>query len=91
MNKLEQIINRCKGSVTLECNEHRSAYQTVEENLRSLSIGNLTPELLKAMTDKDTCFILQFYPNTPVGYYRIAHYSLDRLLDAALYILDNPS
>jgi len=31
---------------------------------------------------------IQFYPDTPIGFYNILHYDLDKALDLALEIID---
>lgn len=39
------------------------------------------------MKDFDTIIEIHFYPDTPVGFYKIFHYDLDMAIDEALLIL----
>lgn len=93
---LDELTQRCKGSVTIEFNEHRSCYQTVEMYMEeemcgeknSDSISELNcQEILQEMIKRDTVVKLQFYPSTPIGFYRITHYSLKEALKEALFII----
>ena len=66
-----------KCGLHLEHNEHRNYYQTVEE---CYDPGDFVSEeeWLKAIKE-DSVWILHWYPNTPIGFNRIAASTLDAL------------
>jgi hypothetical protein len=88
MDKLQQLMSRCKCGVHLQVNGHRDVYQSVAERLdqyEALAGGlELADEVRQKMIEKDTIIDLQFYPDTPIGSYSIYHYDLDAALDQAL-------
>lgn len=91
-NKMKQIIKKCKCGVFLRANEHKDYYQTVEQYLieqiiDQAEIDEIGKDVWNKMIELDTIFILQFYPNTPVGFYKIFHYDYDKLIKKALDIL----
>lgn len=61
--------------------------QIVEWDEQQDCIPNIPPDLLKAIVDTDTIVDLHFYPDTPIGSYRIIHHDLEAALDEALTIL----
>lgn len=92
MEKLNQLLARCKCGVFLTVNEHRDYYQSVSERLETLGDRNSDGlELDEAVRAKcietDTLIELQFYPDTPIGFYTIYHYDIDAALDEALACL----
>ena len=91
MDKLKELLTRCKCGVFLIVNEHRDYYQTVEQRLEEVAgyecPPEIAPEVRAAMIATDTMIDLQFYPDTPIGSYRIVHYDLDAALDEALNCL----
>jgi len=65
--------------VYLYVNDHRNLYQTAAEWLddqTSLGVG-VDAETRQMMIDRDTIVDLQFYPSTPIGFYRVLHWNLD--------------
>ena len=90
MDKLIQLINRCRCGVFLHANPHRDAYQSVEDWLRDQEalmefvVKDILPPVRDRMVKLDTIVDLHFYPNTPVSFWRILHYDLDAALDWAL-------
>lgn len=44
-------------------------------------------DIFEQMVKRDTVLCLQFYPITPIGFYRIYHYDYDELIKQAKYIL----
>lgn len=90
MNKLEQLIDKCKASVNLTINLHKDYYETVEERLKSFDpedIADISEDVRKKMIDMDRIVELQFYPDTPIGSYVVYHWSVDAAIDEALTIL----
>lgn len=84
-----------KCSLSLEHNPHRSYHQTVaqwERDLQSASNQDDVEPLVVGWVDldqrqralaADDVWVLQWYPHTPVGSYRLIAHDLDVLLDTA--------
>ena len=89
MNKLNQLKNKCKCSVSLTINNHKDYYQSAQEYINELQDKQeIDQETIEKMIELDTIIELRFYPNTPVGFYSIYHYDLDTIINQALDILD---
>jgi hypothetical protein len=84
-DKIQKILERCKCSFTIEVNDHRDVYETVETYVSS---EDISPEVLAEMIAKDTVVRVQFYPDTPVGFYVIYHHDLDAALNEAIQIIE---
>ena len=89
MDKLKQLMALCKCGVHLTVNDHRDVYRTAAEELDNLhSCGfDVTPEIRAKIIETDTIIDLHFYPDTPIGFYKILHHDIDAALDEALAIL----
>lgn len=92
MDKLKQLMNRCEYGVHLTINGHRDRNETAEQWIAqqkeapaSLYISN---DAQAAILASNTIVDLQFYPYTPVCFYRIVHHDLDKALDEALANLE---
>lgn len=85
-DKIQRLLARCKCGVHLTVNEHRDSYLPAGEFLDDLeSLGfAVQPEVRAGIIETDTIIDLHFYPDTPVGFYKILHYDLDAALDEAL-------
>lgn len=87
MDKLKLLLNRCKCGVHITVNDHRDVYQTAKQVIEDLESMDHTvdDETVRAkMIEMDTIVDLHFYPDTPVGFYKVLHYDLDMALDIAL-------
>ncbi len=91
MDKLSELLSKCKCGVFVSVNEHRDYYQTAEESLKEDDCLECPPEIelevRSVMIEKNTIIIVQFYPDTPIGSYSIYHHDLDKALDQALNCL----
>jgi hypothetical protein len=91
--KLKKLISLCRCSVYLEVNKHKDYYMTAEEELKEKDGRECPPEInddvRKIMIETNTIVCIQFYPHTPVGFYVVYHYDLDKCLDDALSCFDN--
>lgn len=92
MDKLTQLLARCKYGVYLTVNEYRDYYETVERRLDEFYANlerapDIEPEVRTKMIELDMIVDLQFYPDTPSGSYQVLHYDLDAALDIALKCL----
>jgi len=91
MDKLLELISKCKCHISLEINEHRNYYATVKETLDELNSLECPPsydeEIKNKMIKWDTIISLQFYPITPIGFYSLLDSDLDSILTRALNCL----
>lgn len=95
MDKLKTLMAACKCGVYLEVNPQRSVYDTAEQwfaNHEAIlgPLDDLPPETRAEMIRLDTVIDLHFYPDTPVGFFRVLHFDLDAALDEALGCLEGP-
>lgn len=93
MDKLNKLTQRCKCGVYLSINEHRNYYETVEEHIKSSFITedfseSIDKGIYEKMKELNVIIELQFYPDTPIGFYTVYHYDLEMALDKALIILN---
>lgn len=89
MNKLQKLIDLCSCGVYVQVDEHKDYYQSVWQFLEDRgAIDDTPPELLNSMMLNDTIVCVTFYPDTPVGFYTVYNYDLDKALDVALNILE---
>lgn len=91
MEKLKELLTRCKCGVHLTVNEHRDKYKTVSEALEVFDTLNMTddlaPEVRQMILETDTIIDLHFYPETPVGFHHVLHFDVDLVLQEALMCL----
>ena len=48
---------------------------------------DISKEVYEKMIELNTIIELQFYPDTPIGSYKIYHYDLEMAIDEALTII----
>lgn len=87
MDKLKYLIENCKNSVTVEVNGHRDIYMSVLEFLEDDS-NEIDKGILNKMVETDMVVRIQFYPDTPVGFYIVYHYDVEKALDECIEILN---
>ena len=81
MMTLDELVARCKASVMLTINGHRDVYGTVEQYISETD--EVTSEVMARFHEGADVFELQFYPSTPIGFYRVWGTSLADVLDLA--------
>ena len=87
MDKLQKLLSLCKCGVILTINDHRNIYQSAATYLDDLDdLACIDSEIRAKIIETDTIIDLHFYPDTPVGFYKIIHYDLDAALDEALSV-----
>lgn len=79
---------RHEGSLSLTHNKHKSFYRTVQQSIDDGDHGYadddwVSPEQRQKAIETNDCWILQWYPDTPVGFCILAAADLDVLLAAA--------
>ena len=75
-----------KASLYLTHNEHLSNYETVAQAIEDGDFGMrdwVSEEQKQKAIAANDCWILQWYPDTPIGFYVRAAADLDVLLEAA--------
>lgn len=90
MNGFKKLLGRCKCGVFLTINEHRDYYQSVADRLdefRERDWSDFTDEEAAEMLAADTIVELQFYPDTPGGFYCVVSHDLDVAIKKALACL----
>ena len=91
MNDVEkQLRSLLKGeftSLSIEFNRHKAHYDTAAVAIRDGTYRNAEwvsiAEKQNAI-EKDSVWTLQWYPDTPIGFYELAASSLDAVIRAAL-------
>lgn len=77
---------RHEAGLILSHNEHRGVYQTLRDWLANQNDDDadwVSDEQLEKALAEDSCWRLQWYPQTPVGFFVIYAADLDALLSAA--------
>jgi len=91
MSNLNELIGLCKACVAIEINDHKSVYTSVAEHMNEHPacefLHEIEPDVLQKMIDTDTVIDIQFYPDTPIGFYKIYHYDIDMAIDMAIDII----
>lgn len=94
MDKLKELMSRCKATVYVSVNDHLNVYETAAQRLEDAADWECPPEIEPDVRAKiietNTLVEVHFYPDTPVGSYMIWHYDLDAALDQALACFDEP-
>ena len=96
MNSLENIIKRCKCGVYLTVNQNRDVYETVEQRIDEINERDfdnngghenyeveIDDELKARLIKTDCIYELQFYPNTPIGFYIVYGENLEEVITKA--------
>lgn len=92
IEKLNKLVSKCKGSVTITYNDHTTNYQTIKQHIEEDFCNNyedLDPSIKDEIIRRNQIVEIQFYPDTPIGSYFIAHYDLEMALNEALSILND--
>jgi hypothetical protein len=85
-------LPRHKASLRLTHNEHRSYYESPadfiegREQLTGLELEWAAPGQKEKAIVEDSIWHLQWYPQTPIGFYDLYAADLDVLLDAAMKV-----
>ena len=92
IDKLKDLLDRCKFLVSVTVNEHRDYYETAEKALEDARGYECPPEIddevRKVMIDTNTIVRVHFFPRTAGSSYEIWHHDLDAALDVALACFD---
>lgn len=93
MEKLKKLIERCKCGVHITVNAHRDYYETVEQHFKGNPITeedleDIEPDVYEKMKELNVIVELQYYPDTPIGFYKVYHYDIELAVDEALSSLN---
>ena len=70
MNKLKELLSKCKASVSITVNKHRDYYQSVEEHIEEQAlideelIDEIGKEVYEEMKKTNTIVEIQAYPES---------------------------
>ncbi len=87
MDKLKQIMRLCKCSVSINIDEHKDYYETVEEYVIQQKREEIPQEIWDKMVENNTCIEIHAYPNTPISFHSVYHYDLDAALDNMIKLI----
>lgn len=87
LNK-EELWPRHNDSLHLTHNQHKGYYQTVAQSIEEEGFGYteecwISDEQKQKAIDTNDCWFIQWYPDTPVGFYVLSGCDLDAVLEAA--------
>jgi hypothetical protein len=95
MTPLDKLLSLCKCGVHITVNAHRNYYETAENYWKGLCAGDkdlvneVSPEVVKTMLDTNTIVQIQAYPETPVGFYSVYHYDINKAIEEAIRCLED--
>ena len=92
MPTVQDLLNRCKCGVFIEVNVHRDYYESVETYLGRCGMNggpaDVDPAVKELMVKCDTIIAIQAYPETPIGFVNIYHYSLQMAVAETLRAIE---
>ena len=89
MEKLNKLAARCKASGHLTYRGQSAYYETMADLLHDPEDKDsfLSEEDYQLCLFTDKYWELQFYPDTPVGFYKFIGSDVEKLLDKALEVV----
>lgn len=74
-----------KAGLSLEHNEHKNYYESAEQFIANSELAKdfESPEAMTRAIEADSIWVLQWYPETPVGFHRVAATTLYDVLRLA--------
>lgn len=89
MEQLKWLMDNCKASVSITCNNHRdqhiSSKKYLEELDALLNISNdISPDVWNKMINTDTIVEVIAYPDMPIGSYRAYHYDIEAAIEEVI-------
>ena len=89
MDKFKELVSLCKAGVHLSVNTHRDFYESVEQHITTEERQEIDADVFAEMVARDAVVEVHFYPDTPVGFFRIHHYDIDEAMQIALDVAKN--
>ena len=88
MDQLKELMSLCKCSLEISINDHRDVYEDVDEYLSNYHFQgdkiDIEKEILYEMIETNTIINIIVYPSTPIGFYNVFHYDLEKALDLVI-------
>jgi hypothetical protein len=86
---MDEIIKKCKAGVYFEANKYKDYYDTIETAISEINsqYKEIEDELVERMIKENQLLSLQFYPDTPVGFYKVYGTTFEEVVKKALEIL----
>ena len=93
MEKLKELVNKCKCGVHITVNGHKDYYETVEQHFKlnptaEEDLEDIETDVYEKMKELNTIVEVQYYPDTPIGFYKIYHYDIEKAIDEAISSLN---
>lgn len=78
---------RHKAAMYISHNEHKNSYDTVAQHMSDLELnadecGSV--EEFRELLEGDEIWTIQWYPDTPIGFYRVCASTFERALELAI-------
>ena len=83
-DRISELVALCKGSVTIEFNDHTTDYAPLEEYIYADRFKHLSDEERAAIIKAGQLIDIQAYPKTPIGFVYVVGHDLDAVLDEAI-------
>lgn len=90
MEKFKELVSLCKAGVSISVNCHKDYYESVEQYVDQ-DVKDINKDVFDEMVKRDTIVKVQAYPKTPIGFYDIYHYDIDKAVDIALHAVKGNS
>lgn len=90
MITLEELVSRCKGSVSVEFNPHRDCYESIYSFLvgwscyfktREQAVAELGEKFYVRLVSGDSLVVLRYYPISPIGFHQVYGQTLEECLE----------
>lgn len=78
-----------KASMIIRHNDHTTMYMSIAEYLDTDIFGDESKEAKQECIAADELWELQWYPDTPIGFYKVFGPSLERCLEKAKQVEDD--
>lgn len=84
MNFIDKLSKKCKVSVSLKINSHREDYKSLVDYLAELRMcgfdeEDFSLEVENQILSNDNIIELNWYPHTPIGFFRIIHFDMNEV------------
>jgi hypothetical protein len=89
MEKFKELVLLCKASVEISVNDHKDYYESVEQHINEEDREYIDKEVFEEMVKRDIVVKVQAYPHTPIGFFVVYHYDIDKAVDIALDAVKN--
>lgn len=83
MEKIKELISKCKCNICIEINDHKTYYESVKQHLDEL-VDEIDSEIYKEMVKRDTIIRIDFFPNSPNTSVVVLHYDLEKAIEDCL-------